>query len=178
MYTVKECIRNSVHRDTALRLHKANIVDYLVWTEVEVPELACLQAVAHVGRLLLAGQGVLPDIDPPAPPHPQQTPLADVTPGGRAGREVGMQGLVGSQVPYLHLPICSCCHHVVTCHVSSHRQDWALHTRSDIGMYESTGSYLNTGCTWFNLSLLVLFWCCFGVVLVLFWCGFGAVWVL
>ena len=130
----------------------------LVRTEMEVPELACLQAMRHVGRLLLDGQGILPDVDPPAPPHPQQTPLADVTPGGRAGGEVGMQGLIGSQVPHLHLPVCSRCHHMVTCRVCSHRQDWALHTRNEIEMYESTG------LAWFTLALLVLV-CMISIVL-------------
>lgn len=100
----------------------------LIWAEVEIPELPALQVVRHVGRLLLVGQGILPDVDPPAPPHGQQAPLADVAPGGWAWGEVGVQRLVGSEVPHLHLPIRPCRHHVVTCRVCSHRQHWALHT--------------------------------------------------
>ena len=103
---------------------------HLVWTEVEIPELPCLQVVRHVRGLLLGSKGVLPDVHPPAPPHRQQTPLADVAPGGRARGEVGMQRLIGPQVPDLHLPIRPCRHHVVTCRVYSQRQDRALHTHT------------------------------------------------
>ena len=63
---------------------------------MEVPELAALQVVTHVRRLLLASQGVLPYVDSSAPAHSQHAPLADVTPGGRAGGEVAVQRLVGA----------------------------------------------------------------------------------
>lgn len=69
---------------------------HLIRTEMEVPELPALQVVTHVRRLLLASQGVLPYVDSSAPAHSQHAPLADVTPGGRTGGEVGVQRLVGA----------------------------------------------------------------------------------
>ncbi len=87
---------------------------------MEVPELPALQVVTHVRRLLLAGQGVLPYVDASAPAHSQHAPLADVTPGGRAGGEVGVQRLVGAQVPHFDLSICACGHHPVACGVCCH----------------------------------------------------------
>lgn len=93
---------------------------------MEISELSPLQNVAHVGGLLLAGQGILPHIHFAAPAHSQHAPLADVTPGGRTGAEVGMQRLVGTQIPDSHLPICPCCDHVVAGVVCCYRQDWTL----------------------------------------------------
>ena len=52
----------------------------LIGTEVEVPQLAALQGVAHVGGLLFASQRILPDVDTPAPAHRQHAPLANITP--------------------------------------------------------------------------------------------------
>ena len=80
---------------------------------MEVSELAPMQGVAHVGGLLLAGQGILPDIDPATPANRQHASLADVTPGGWTGAKVGMQRLVSAQIPDAHLAIGACRHHVV-----------------------------------------------------------------
>ncbi len=87
---------------------------------MEVSELPALQVVTHVRRLLLVSQGVLPNVDSSAPAHSQHAPLADVTPGGRAGGEVGVQRLVGAQIPHFDLSVCACSHHPVACGVCCH----------------------------------------------------------
>ena len=94
---------------------------------MEIPELASLQSMAHIGGLLLAGESILPNIDPATPANRQHASLADVTPGGWAGTEVGMQGLVSAQIPDAHLAICACCHHVIATAVCCNRKNWPLH---------------------------------------------------
>ena len=98
---------------------------------MEVPELPPLQGVTHVRRLLLSGQGVLPNVDAAPPAHRQHACLADVTPGGGAGGEVGVQGLVGAQVPHPHLPIRTSSHQAVSNDVGCQRQNWTLQAASD-----------------------------------------------